>query len=414
MAQDRCSWVSFSPALTICCTQRILTAVGVPPHAQQAWREKVALCLLFASVAIMLGYFTIGLQQSICPDLGKLTNFNPGSDFLVIAGSAYSRVTLNTLLPALGADWNNVDLSSSFSHPQCKTIFNETLCQTENKMRQIYPPGLNCLSIDLISTAQSMPVLITWPEIELLGYIVYNGAALSIKFDTLSIPLDLLQILQSRIGSDATLLVLKSSVNIKIVDCLAAKFAVAHLGSQSTGCTFYSGLQIIVLVVVVSLILVRFIMAIIFHWFIAPSLSKQHQPAAMNIFSSGKFVEGGYGRLNVNTSMSFSKTEESNIPYTICLVTCYSESLNSLKSTLDSLAATDYPTSRKLLFVICDGLVVGEGNTKSTPDLVCSLVRGGEGFDVSEKSYLAIADGKKQHNMARVVTSTLITVCRIL
>ena len=92
------------------------------------------------------------------------------------------------------------------------------------------------------------------------------------------------------------------------------------------------------------------------------------------------------------------------LAHTICLVTAYSESVEGLRTTLDSLATTDYPNSHKLLMVIADGMVKGAGNDLSTPDIVLTMM--GEFVvpveDVEAHSYVAIADGHKKHNMAKV------------
>ncbi|KAF9236857.1 glycosyltransferase family 2 protein [Melanogaster broomeanus] len=98
--------------------------------------------------------------------------------------------------------------------------------------------------------------------------------------------------------------------------------------------------------------------------------------------------------------------EPFNFPlaHTICLVTAYSESVEGLRTTIDSLATTDYPNSHKLILVIADGMVKGEGNTMTTPDICLSMMKE---FvippeDVEPHSYVAIADGHKRHNMAKV------------
>lgn len=56
--------------------------------------------------------------------------------------------------------------------------------------------------------------------------------------------------------------------------------------------------------------------------------------------------------------------------------------------------------------MICDGLITGAGETKSTPDIVVDMMD----LDPTMKnptpsSYLAIADGEKQLNMAKVVNT---------
>ncbi|KAI9569429.1 glycosyltransferase family 2 protein [Boletus coccyginus] len=98
--------------------------------------------------------------------------------------------------------------------------------------------------------------------------------------------------------------------------------------------------------------------------------------------------------------------EPFNFPlvHTICLVTAYSESVEGLRTTIDSLATTDYPNSHKLILVIADGMVKGAGNTLTTPDICLTMMKD---FvippdEVLPHSYVAIADGHKRHNMAKV------------
>ncbi|KAI0257240.1 chitin synthase-domain-containing protein [Lactifluus subvellereus] len=92
------------------------------------------------------------------------------------------------------------------------------------------------------------------------------------------------------------------------------------------------------------------------------------------------------------------------LAHAICLVTAYSESVEGLRTTLDSLATTDYPNSHKLILVIADGMVKGSGNDKTTPEICLSMMKEFviEPEDVEAHSYVAIADGHKRHNMAKV------------
>lgn len=90
--------------------------------------------------------------------------------------------------------------------------------------------------------------------------------------------------------------------------------------------------------------------------------------------------------------------------HTIGFVTCYSENEEGLRITLDSLATTDYPSSHKLLMVVCDGIIKGSGNIKTTPDIVLEMM---DNFVVNPEnvkpySYIAVATGTKRHNMAKV------------
>ncbi|KAI5476309.1 chitin synthase, glycosyltransferase family 2 protein [Pseudohyphozyma bogoriensis] len=90
--------------------------------------------------------------------------------------------------------------------------------------------------------------------------------------------------------------------------------------------------------------------------------------------------------------------------HTFLLVTAYSESVEGLRTTLDSLATTDYPNSHKVILVIADGMVKGAGNSLTTPEIVLEMMKE---FvvppeEVEALSYVAIADGHKRHNKAKV------------
>lgn len=92
------------------------------------------------------------------------------------------------------------------------------------------------------------------------------------------------------------------------------------------------------------------------------------------------------------------------LAHTICLVTAYSESVEGLRTTLDSLATTDYPNSHKLILIIADGVVKGAGNDITTPEICLTMMKDFviQPNDVEPHSYVAIADGHKRHNMAKV------------
>jgi chitin synthase len=97
---------------------------------------------------------------------------------------------------------------------------------------------------------------------------------------------------------------------------------------------------------------------------------------------------------------------EYDLVHSICLVTAYSESYAGLRTTLDSLATTDYPNSHKMLLVICDGIVRGSDSktNESTHEVVLSMMKEFivHPDDAERYSCLAIADGGKRENKAIV------------
>lgn len=92
------------------------------------------------------------------------------------------------------------------------------------------------------------------------------------------------------------------------------------------------------------------------------------------------------------------------LAHTMNLITCYSEDEEGLRTSMDSVATTSYPNSHKLIVVICDGLIKGAGNDRTTPEIALGLMTD---FcippeEVQAHSYVAVAQGSKRHNMAKV------------
>ncbi|KAJ3039019.1 Chitin synthase, class 3 [Rhizophlyctis rosea] len=97
--------------------------------------------------------------------------------------------------------------------------------------------------------------------------------------------------------------------------------------------------------------------------------------------------------------------------HTLVMVPAYSEGAASLCATLDSVAHSYYPSTHKTLFVIADGIVEGVGNEATTPDLLINMMEVDERFKEDDPkwggepkamSYVAIADGSKRKNYAKV------------
>ena len=92
------------------------------------------------------------------------------------------------------------------------------------------------------------------------------------------------------------------------------------------------------------------------------------------------------------------------LAHAICLVTAYSEGYEGLRTTLDSIALTEYPNSHKAILVVCDGMIKGEGEDLTTPEIALSMMGDHAVLpdEVQAFSYVAVASGSKRHNMAKV------------
>nr|ODO04126.1 chitin synthase [Cryptococcus depauperatus CBS 7855] len=88
--------------------------------------------------------------------------------------------------------------------------------------------------------------------------------------------------------------------------------------------------------------------------------------------------------------------------FVICQVPCYTEGEESLKRTIDSLAALKYDDKRKLIFVICDGNIVGSGNNRPTPRIVLDLLGVDQKVDPEPLLFKSVGEGSKALNYGKV------------
>ncbi|KAL7750257.1 hypothetical protein RI367_004430 [Sorochytrium milnesiophthora] len=93
---------------------------------------------------------------------------------------------------------------------------------------------------------------------------------------------------------------------------------------------------------------------------------------------------------------------EEHDKFVIMQVPCYTEGEDSLRKCIESLATLSYDDKRKLLFIICDGNIMGSGNDKPTPRIVLDILGVDNTVDPEPLSFQSIGEGMKQHNMGKV------------
>ncbi|KAI9088726.1 chitin synthase [Phlyctochytrium arcticum] len=93
---------------------------------------------------------------------------------------------------------------------------------------------------------------------------------------------------------------------------------------------------------------------------------------------------------------------EEHDKFVICQVPCYTEGEASLLRTLESLAMLDYDDKHKLLFVICDGMIIGSGNDRPTPRIVLDILGVDPSVDPEALAFESMGDGNKQLNMGKI------------
>ncbi|GAA5981005.1 hypothetical protein JCM11641_001428 [Rhodosporidiobolus odoratus] len=255
-------------------------------------------------------------------------------------------------------------------------------------------------------------------------------------------------------SKDATRIFYNSEDLKASVDCLVQRYYAGHLDKVSPGCFVANLFLYVSLVLIMGIVLARFLMACVFSWVLAGRMVRKPD-LKRNVVSPAVLPEGA--NIDVNNTTGAAPWTESHMKrqqtmrlqkrgtagrkgrgdsekalpsvtagkdevplpagadgmisaatigaelFCVCLVTCYSEGAEGIKTTLDSIAGTNYSDARKLIFVVCDGMITGSGEKMSTPDIVVGMIERDQRFgDPQPMSYVAIADGPKAHNQALV------------
>lgn len=88
--------------------------------------------------------------------------------------------------------------------------------------------------------------------------------------------------------------------------------------------------------------------------------------------------------------------------FVICQIPAYTEGEDQLRKALDSLTALQYDNKRKLLCVICDGMVVGGGNDRPTPSIVLDILGVDPKIDPPALPFKSVGEGSAQLNYGKV------------
>jgi chitin synthase len=88
--------------------------------------------------------------------------------------------------------------------------------------------------------------------------------------------------------------------------------------------------------------------------------------------------------------------------FVICQVPAYTEGEDHIRKGLDSLTALAYDNKRKLICVICDGMIVGGGNDRPTPKIVLDILGVDPKVDPPALPFKSVGQGSEQLNYGKV------------
>lgn len=569
-------WNVYCAAITFWCPGFILKCFGkVSKEQRRAWREKMGLISIILMIMGCVGFLTFGFNQVVCskPPLRLRVN-EVGGGYMIFHGVAYD-LTRSSHPPADGIpvrrDGGGANIlfdlpeknggkDGSFLfqnvNGRCKGLITRASgsnipsnkngdlgwyfpCNTFDQDGSTKPnttspyytgyachttkTSRNAFYVELNGAAD---VYFTWDDIRnnTRNLIVYSGNVLDLDLlnwldeDEVKFP-DRFKTLRDKDsavnrairGRDVTR-IFQASDDKRLAECLEETIKVGSIDTDTVGCIAAQVVLYCMLVLILSVVVSRFVLALIFQWFIsrAYAASKTSQTSSVrkrnrqiedwseDIYSAPPRLPGEMGSSAAGTGSDRGSKRASFLPTTsrfsavngaersrdskrypttmaiqgsgaagttlhpgsiyqqrndsrtsflrsdpyattaspsdgpgpagfihdavvpqppsdwmpfgyplahsICLVTAYSEGEQGLRTTLDSIAMTDYPNSHKVIVVICDGIIKGKGERYSTPEVVLGMMKDSTVplEEVKAFSYVAVASGSKRHNMAKV------------
>ena len=470
------TWRIFSFICTWWAPGFLLSSVGrmKDKATRQAWREKIALCVIAVLLGGTIGFATMGLSRVLCPDSQGFSgsqfdrvNTTASGGQVSINGYLFNITNSDTTLFnffAAAKNLSGVDVTPNFlrtaaQFEKCKGLtFKAAKDEPCGTATPCPLPAITTATLSqqkLINTTH--PVGYDWSQVAVLKYfLVVDGFVLNfspyfaqnptaIANDPIDAALRQVLIKQKPTsGKDATKLLAGSQALVNARPCLVDRYYAGNIDKTPPGCFIASLFLYVSLIIIMGVVMARFVMAAIFNWFISRSLVRPPKNLSRKVISPAVMPEGANTTVdNQNGTAPWAKKAaptrlgKNQLPapglkgvksmrmkeggagtetapvismatigrelFCVCLVTCYSEGQESIQGTLDSIALTNYSDSRKLLFIVCDGMITGAGETQSTPDICVGLLDADPRFgNPAPMGYVAVGLGSKKENRAMV------------
>lgn len=369
---------------------------------------------------------------------------------------------LATQMP--GQDITNLFIRQRSDYPSCtsdRRYSSTPLCRTagsqattETGTLQACPlPQLNDNTFGQLRIQNTdLEIGYSWEQVaKMPGYLVIDGIVVNLSPYMAANPsaiagdevdFAIRQVLrnQSTSGKDATMLFHHSGSTKAAIPCIQSRYLAGKIDKIAPGCFVASLFLYTSLTVILGVVFVRFAMACIFNWFISARLVRPPRDLARNAISPAVMPEGANMSVNNRTGTApwaaggskklkqprpNGKTLNSSSStlvnggvgsdplinltrigaelFAVCLVTCYSEGEDSVRGTVESIASTNYSDARKLIWIVCDGMITGHGEKRSTPDVCVSMLDADPRYgNPMPMGYIAVGSGAKRENRAMI------------
>ena len=373
---SRRRWLFFTRMLTWWVPDKMLVHFGGMEHPEVriAWREKLALCVIICIISIFMLFNVLFLAKMICPTQKVFTwqeimAFPPTNPHVVVFGKVYN---VTKLLKNSSAkfitDRAGTDISGYFKfEPRCNwsrsygTSCRGNNCENVANLKQFWVGDVgdsrdNVLTFDRPKNAR----IIIRNKIYDISPVV--GANAKRNINASAMPSKVANILtRGPYGCDRTQDFGYSS-SARDLMCMEDFFSGVVDQRNSFRCKFAENLLLGSTFIIVAIMFIKFISAL--------RLPLRRDPEQVD-------------------------------KYVIMQVPCYTENEQSLRVTIDSLASLEYEDKKKLLFIVCDGMLIGSGNDRPTPRIVLDILGVPASLDPEPFSYFAIAEGARAVNQCK-------------
>jgi chitin synthase len=426
----RKAWIWIVYALTFYIPSFTLRYIGRMKRAdvRQAWREKFALMIIILLINATVVFYIVAFGRLLCPNFDKAWNnkevgYHAASNdyYVSFRGHVYDMTKFHkiqhsdsvTLTSEANMEpFGGTDVSAYIVPPlsiACPGLVDENsnIALTSNTTLE-YPQAIHASGPTAAPDPKSKLHNINWYRDDLLpkmkefykGDLVYKQSTVKSQgqdlnrywftmgqriydmtdyFHTLDLmnnlatykffPDAFTDMVQANPGLD-----IQSEFNQKfsndpgqmsaITNCLTYVFYVGKLDfRKSARCQVNNYILLTFTIILCSVIVVKFLAALQF--------GSKPRPAAQD-----KFV--------------------------ICQVPAYTEGEDHLRKGLDSLTSLAYDNKRKLICVICDGMIVGGGNDRPTPKIVLDILGVDPKIDPPALPFKSIGAGAEQLNYGKV------------
>ncbi|KAL8882029.1 MAG: hypothetical protein Q9198_000894 [Flavoplaca austrocitrina] len=427
ITKSRRVWIGFVWALTWFIPSFLLRYVGrmKRPDVRFAWREKVVLMLIIFLINATIIFYIAAFGRILCPMYDKVWNdqevatHTGDNDFYVsIHGKVYD-ITKFWKIPhtniasqttsAIMQPFAGMNLDPYFPPPlttACRGLVTDESVKLEpnNTEALLYPNAVHDSGPFYQSDPRTELHNIRWYDQKFLPrmrefykgelvversnvtaqgqglvprqWVILRGTVYDLTdyYHTLErqgilpaynfIPEDVSDLIKRNPGTDITDQWKNTANFTKAFGCIDNVFNKGKLDfRKSAKCQVNNYILLAFTIILCTVILVKFLAAL--------QLGSKRRPAAQD-----KFV--------------------------ICQVPAYTEGEDQLRKGLDSLTALQYDNKRKLICVVCDGMIVGGGNDRPTPKIVLDILGVDPKIDPPALSFKAIGQGNEQLNYGKV------------